>query len=201
MLTNMADIVDDMSLWEKFLSGDDKAYTCIYKKYVKELFSYGVRFTPDRELVKDCIQDVFVKIYSNRLHLNRTDNVRLYLFVALKNTLFNVFQKDEHSYHDDTAEPVFSVEYSIEDQLIENEDEQERADKINLILNMLTPRQREVIYYRYVEGMRMDEICVVMKMNYQSVQNLIQRSIKKVRTAFKEKDQCALSIKYVSRCL
>lgn len=200
-MTHRIDNIDDQSMWDKFLAGDDKAYAFFYKKYIEGLFSYGMRFTTDRELVKDCVQDVFVKIYSNRAGLGKTDNVKLYLFMALKNTLFNVFQKDKISYHIDTIEPVFSTEYTIEDQLITNELEQERKDKMNLVLQSLTPRQKEVIYYRYVKGMRIDDICKLMDMNYQSVQNLIQRSIKKVRNTFKEKDKTILSINYISRCL
>ena len=54
---------DEKMLWEKLLAGDEDACTYIYRKYIEELFSYGMRFTSDRELVKDCIQDLFVKIY------------------------------------------------------------------------------------------------------------------------------------------
>lgn len=193
--------IEETLLWERFLEGDDKAYVYFYKKYMECLFSYGMQFTSDRELVKDCIQDVFVKIYKNRSNLKRTDNVKLYLFIALKNTLFNIFQKDKKSYQIDTIEPVFSAEYTIEEQMIADEQEQERQDKMTFILESLTPRQKEVIYYRYVEGMSISEICKLMEMNYQSVQNLIQRSIKKVRSTFPKKDKSVMSIKFMSRCL
>jgi len=192
---------NNSSLWARFLAGDDHAYAEIYKTYLGDMFSYGMRFTSDRELLKDCLQDVFVKIYSNRSNLSPTDNIKFYLFATLKNTLFNVFQKDKNSYHIDTIEPVFSTEYSVEDQLIANELDQERNDKMTQILDSLTPRQREVIYYRYVEGMKLEDICKIMDMNYQSVQNLIQRSIKKVKNTFPEKDQSTMSIKFISRCL
>lgn len=199
MPIDSSNILNDQSLWDNFLSGDDKAYEHIYKKYVGDLFSYGMRFTSDRELLKDCMQDVFIKIYSNRSNLGQTTNIKLYLFMALKNTLFNVFQKDKSSYHIDTVEPVFTTEYSIEDRLIEDEQEEERKGKMKQILETLTPRQREVIYYRYVENMKIDEICKIMDMNYQSVQNLIQRSIKRVKNTFPEKES-VLSIKFISRC-
>jgi RNA polymerase sigma factor (sigma-70 family) len=201
MLTDTSNPMEDNLLWEKFLSGDDKAYAHFYKKYVKELFAYGMHFTPDRELVKDCIQDVFVRIYSNRSTLNKTDHVKLYLFISLKNTLFNVFQKDKSSYHIDTVEPVFAVEYTIEERMIADEQEDERKEKMGRILDSLTPRQKEVIYYRYVEGMELKDICKLMDMNYQSVQNLIQRAIKKVKTSFSEKEKPVLSIKKISNCL
>ena len=192
-------IKDEQLLWEKFLAGDRYAYECLYRKYIEALFSYGMCCTSDRELVKDCVQDVFVKIYTNRSNLNHTDNVRLYLFIALKNTLFNVFDKNNSLYQIDTVEPVFTVEYSIEDELIADELQQEQQDKINQILNMLTPRQKEVMYCRYVKGLSLNEICEIMQMNYQSVQNLIQRSIKRIHTAIVEKENYPLCIKMRSR--
>lgn len=201
MFIERHDTGDDLQIWDKFLTGDDESYTFFYKKYVTALFAYGLHFTPDRELVKDCIQDVFVKIYCNRSKLSETDNVKLYLFTALKNTLFNIFQKDRLHYHIDTMEPVFSVEFSIEDRLIDEEFEEEQRNKINQMLDSLTPRQKEVIYYRYMEELGIDDICKLMNMNYQSVQNLIQRSFKKMRTVFNSKTISGLSIKNRLRCL
>jgi RNA polymerase sigma factor (sigma-70 family) len=191
------DRLEDRLLWEKFLSGDDKAYAFFYKKYVKRLFSYGMRFTPNRELVKDCIQDVFVKIYSNRSALRKIDYVKFYLFLSLKNTLLNVFQKDKSSYRIDTDEPVFSTEYTIEDRTIAGEEEEEQKKKMSRLLDSLTPRQKEAIYYRYVEGMELKDICVLMDMNYQSVQNLIQRAIKKLKNMFSEKGETVWSVKRI----
>ena len=175
------------SLWNNFLSGDDKAYACIYKEYVSVMFSYGMYFTSDRELVKDCIQDIFVKLYMNRSRLSRTANIKLYLYIALKNRLFNAFQKDKKLYQNDTVEPVFSVEYTIEDRIIEDEEQAEKKETMLHLLELLTERQREVIHYRYVEELNITEISEIMKMNYQSVQNLLQRSIKKIQQTLSKK--------------
>ena len=175
------------TLWNNFLSGDDKAYASIYKEYVSLMFSYGMYFTSDRELVKDCIQDIFVKLYTNRSRLSQIENIKLYLYIALKNTLFNVFQKDKQLYQNDTVEPVFSVEYTIEDRIIEDEEQAEKKETMMHLLELLTERQREVIHYRYVEELNITEISEIMKMNYQSVQNLLQRSIKKIQQTLSKK--------------
>lgn len=174
----------DQIIWEKFLSGDDDAYAYIYKQYSQALFSYGLYFTSDKGLVEDSIQDVFIKIYQNRKSLQTTDNIKLYLFIALKNKLFNIFRKDLTYSQIDSMEPVFATEYTIEDKLIDDEQSRLQNEKMTRMLEILTPRQREVIFYRFVEGLSLDEICQIMDMNYQSAQNLIQRSLKKLRTTF-----------------
>lgn len=196
------EIEEDQFLWGKFLSGDDKSYVYFYEKYTQDLFSFGMCFTADRDLVRDCIQDVFVKIYSRRSHLRKTENVKLYLFRALKNTLLNVFQKDVKFISLESVELTYSTDYAIKDVIIGSEQEQEDREKMIYVLDLLTARQKEVIHYRYVEEMSMDEICVMMNMNYQSVQNLIQRSIKKVRSSFSDKkSRTKMSIKKNTHCL
>lgn len=176
----------DQIIWENFLCGDDEAYTYIYREYSQALYAYGMHFTSDKGLVEDCIQDVFMKIFQNRRHLQSTDNIKLYLFIALKNKLFNIFRKDIKYSQIDSLEPVFAAEYTIEDEIIENEREQFLNEKMIRMLEVLSPRQKEIIYYRFVEGLSYEEICQIMDMNYQSTQNLIQRSLKKLRTTFSQ---------------
>ena len=176
----------DQIIWENFLCGDDEAYTYIYREYSQALYAYGMHFTSDKGLVEDCIQDVFIKIFQNLRHLQSTDNIKLYLFIALKNKLFNIFRKDIKYSQIDSLEPVFAAEYTIEDEIIENEREQFLNEKMIRMLEVLSPRQKEIIYYRFVEGLSYEEICQIMDMNYQSTQNLIQRSLKKLRTTFSQ---------------
>lgn len=173
-------------LWNQFRAGDDNAFAELYKLNVDAMLDYGLHFTPLRDQIKDAIQDVFVTLYNKRNNLSNVENVRLYLLVSLKNYLFNLFNKDIHHYQIDTMEPVFNLESSAEELYIGLEMENEQQKYIKQMLNLLSPRQREVIYYRYTEGMSFDDICVLMQMNTQSVRNLLHRSITKIREAYKE---------------
>lgn len=173
-------------MWNQFLEGDEKAYLYIYKLYAQDMYSYGMLFTTNSELVKDCLHDVFIKIHRNRKKLSQVDNIRLYLLKAMKNYLFDVFDKKKELFHNDTIEPVFSPEYTIEDKIIRQEELHYQSRKIRQMLESLTPRQKEVLYYRYMKNLTYDEIGEIMQMNYQSILNLIQRSIKKLRETFAE---------------
>ncbi len=180
---------DDLLLWNSFLTGNDEAYSRIYEQYVRHLFTQGLQFTSDRELIKDCIHDVFVKLYQNRDNLSATNNVKLYLFIALKNTIINALKKRK-VYFDPLDENMdneyISDNNTGEYELINKESETLIQKQIKHILNILTVRQREVVHYRFVEEMSFDEISMLMDMNYQSVQNLLQRSIKKIKEYFKK---------------
>ena len=186
LINSMMKKEEDFALWNQFLEGDEKAYLYIYKLYAQDMYSYGMLFTTNSELVKDCLHDVFIKIHRNRKKLSQVDNIRLYLLKAMKNYLFDVFNKKKELFHNDTIEPVFSPEYTIEDKIIRQEELHYQSRKIRQMLESLTPRQKEVLYYRYMKNLTYDEIGEIMQMNYQSILNLIQRSIKKLRETFAE---------------
>ncbi len=167
--------------WRQFISGDNDSYCWLYTKYVQILYQYGFRFTSNPEIIKDCIQEVFTLLYKNREHLIIPDNIKVYLFVAIKNCILRVLYK-ESVYERNTVEQIpFLLEPTVEDQFIDNEQYSNQQKRIKEILSILTPRQKEIIYYRFIQEMSMEEICLLMDMNYQSAQNLIQRSLKKIR--------------------
>jgi RNA polymerase sigma-70 factor (ECF subfamily) len=170
---------DDGSLWKRFLSGDKVAYARIYQLYVQDLYVHGARYTPDKELLKDVIQDIFVRLYQRRERLRETDNIKLYLLVTLKHDLFNLFarQRATVSLHHVENTPV-AGELSPEE---EEEYRSRRGARLLEILDTLPARQREVIRLRFTEELSYEEISALMEMNYQSVHNLLQRALKKIR--------------------
>ena len=184
--------LSDSLLWKRFLEGDSSAYTQIYNRTVQDLFRFGLLYTSDKELIKDCIHDVFVKkIHMNRAKLAPTDNIAAYLTVALKNTLFNALKKttdslsfDEIGEREETVEESPSTPETI---YINNEQEKQVQATVHTMMSVLTDRQREIIYYRYIKEMSIDEISKVTDMNNQSVSNSIQRALGRIRDLFKRK--------------
>lgn len=180
----------DLLLWKRFIEGDEEAYACIYRQYVDSLYSYASCFISDKYMVEDCIQDLFIKIYQNRRNLKETDNIKLYLFVALKRQLLNALRNKVESVSIEDAGPIFSIEYTVEDRMIKREQDTSNNEKILEMLKTLTPHQKEIIYYRFEEGLSYEEIGSLMDMKAQSAQNIVQRALNKLREAFSAEDFC-----------
>ena len=182
------EIDDSILLWNSSRNGNDDAYILIYRKYVQSLYFQGLQITRNKEIIKDCIQDVFVKLYKYRSNLGNTDNVKLYLFASMRNQLLTILSK-EKKYTDideESSDANNLNEQNVEDILIEQEDGVALSDKINSIMSLLTDRQREAIRYRYIECLSTEEICILMDLNYQSLQNILTRSLKKIRQHYKK---------------
>ena len=171
--------------WQRFLLGDNDAYCWLYNAYVQMLFRYGLRFTSDSELIKDCIQELFTTVFKNRKNpCPPPANIKVYLFVSLKNNLFRTLEKQSRYEPMEKETDSFLLEPTVEEQFIDDESHRTRLNLVEKILKSLTPRQKEIIYYRYIQEFDFNEICTLMNLNYQSAQNLLQRSIKKIRSLF-----------------
>src|SRR5690606_14004714 len=75
---------EEVVLWKAFRGGDEVAFSEIARKYYRSLFGYGIKFSSDREFVKDCIQDLFMELWSKRESIGDTDFVKFYLFKSLR---------------------------------------------------------------------------------------------------------------------
>ncbi len=66
-------------------SGDSTAFEEFFFTHCQPLIRFAHRFINDVTLAEDIIQDVFLKIWSNRQQLNPRLNIKSYLYVAVKN--------------------------------------------------------------------------------------------------------------------
>lgn len=170
-------------LWQAFLSDDKDAFACLFDRYSDAMYAYGRKITADSELVKDTIQDVFVKLYSNRANLNHTDSIKGYLFVALKRSLINQFHNRLMLSIEEESDVQFEIEL-IAHRSFEEEDssyDEEQKFLLQKALQELTPRQREAIYLYYIQEIPLSEIPSLLGMNYQSTRNLLHRAMIKLR--------------------
>jgi len=176
----MADKSNDYILWEAFRDGDERAFSSIFNRYVQELYKYGNRFSADNELVKDAIQELFIKLYNNRSNLGSTDNIRFYLFKALKRRLIDDLSQNTNTISLSTLSLPFEMEHSS-DEVEEEWETLVKKKRLKNALSQLSPRQKEAIYLRYEVELSLEEIAELLDMNYQSARNLIHRGIDKLR--------------------
>ena len=174
--------VQTSELLGNFINGDVASFSKLYNLHVNLLYNYGCKLTTDVELLKDCIQDVFIKIYNKRTELDTVANFKSYIIISLKNKLCDESRKRVNL--SDVAVEELDVISSdnIENDYIDNEKEMLNNIFVTKILDQLSPRQRKAIVLYYIEEKKYEEICLLMDMNYQSVRNLIHRGISKMRS-------------------
>ncbi|ODS83184.1 MAG: hypothetical protein ABS46_07100 [Cytophagaceae bacterium SCN 52-12] len=173
----------ESGLWLRFKSGDRRAFAEMYERYAGVLYNYGFHITNERHIVEDAIQDLFVTLWQSRERLSDTTSIKYYLFRSLRRQIVRLSGKD--ALMERLGQPDFlserQQEPSIEMQLMESESEQYQLRVLRTALLELSPRQLEAIRLHFFEGFDYGSIARIMEMNEQSVRNLLQRSIYKLR--------------------
>lgn len=166
--------------WQLFLNGDENALGYFFRKYHEDLFHYGLKLCNKPEVVKDSIQEMFLKLWRNRFHLSLIKIPKPYLLKVLRRHIqTNLTVQEKFSSLENSD--LFQIEFSAEDFLIENEEENQNCKMVMDVLNQLSPRQREAIYLRYFGNIDFETIASVMDLNVQSVRNAIHRGLQSMR--------------------
>jgi len=177
----------DTLLWNTFKQGDELAFIEIYKGYYKMLFNYGCKYSADKELVRDCLQDFFIYLRKNKLGLGTTNSIKLYLFKAFRRRIIEYLRKNNHQYslREPSEYPQFGVESSIEAIYINKQIKAEQLEKLNRALKTLEHKERKAIYYFFFKGFSYEQIAEMFKFSHvSSARRVMYRSLRQLRNCF-----------------
>ena len=71
-----------LDMWNRFMAGDDDAYASLYEEYVQDLYQYGLCFTSDTELVKDCIHFSYLQPIITQYFIDNKSEIWLLFLIA-----------------------------------------------------------------------------------------------------------------------
>ncbi|MDJ1503656.1 sigma-70 family RNA polymerase sigma factor [Xanthocytophaga agilis] len=172
---------EDHIYWMQFRQGDAAALGALAQKYYSTLFHYATRFSKESAFIEDCIQDVLLRLWDRRMYLRETPSVKFYLLKALRHQLVKSLQKKSLENYSLDEEQINNNEESLESQIISQEDWQLTSLLLQTHISGLSKRQQEALYLRYYENLSYEEIGQMMGIAPQSVANLLQYSLKKLR--------------------
>lgn len=176
----------DVTLWDAFRQGDEVAFGRIAQHYYKSLFTYGIRFSKDREFVKDCLQDLFMELWYKRETLGDTGFVKFYLLKSLRRKIYKESLK--HRWISPEEELDFDAdgmgEDSIEQQIIDGETYTLQVHELTCHLTTLSKRQQEIIYLKFYENLDNESIAQVMGISRPAVANLLYRTLQELKSRF-----------------
>lgn len=188
----------EIALWHEMLAGNVAAFEMLIDVTYDLLFQYGNKFCWDRELIKDCIQDVFLEIWEKKSSLNPDIPPKAYLLASLRRRLHRMVQKNRMLFLDHLLpDEGFDIGFYAEHSFIESEHDQQLASQITHMLNGLPKRQKEAVYLKFFEDMDRDEIAAIMEIHPQSVSNLLQTAFKFLKTQWRSVVSLFLLLRFI----
>lgn len=148
---------DQVEITKKLIEGDEKAFRDVYDYYHEYLYFVAYKFLKSKSLAQDAVQDIFLKLWTNRKNLRLGYSCKAFLHTCLKNHLINLYRsknreilgKMEASYkmHPRSSQTTYEeVVYADYEKIL-----QEGIGK-------LSARKREIFRLSAFKGLSKEEI-------------------------------------------
>ena len=169
--------------WQLARQGDTQAFELIHRELFHALYYYALKLLEDNELADDAVQDLFIKIWVKRASIGELQKVKAYFFSALRHQVLNQLRNLRLRQLNISRIIQPEIEFSPEEIVVHQEEADSLRARLLELLNGLPPRQREAIYLHYFENLDYQQVASIMGVNYQSVLNLVQKAMQKMRGA------------------
>ncbi len=176
MSEKIQDGIDEFTV-ARFVRGDMKAFDTIYFVYNPRLQKFVYSLVKIEADAEEIVQSVFVKTWENREKLKSFASFESYLFTIAYNSTISLLRKrtKEARY----IEYVKSVQIEMDDAgLDENFDWEEFDDRLNLLIERMPARQKEVFKLKHIQGCSYKEIADKLGISVNTIENHIVKAHK-----------------------
>ncbi len=169
----------DNELFTRIRKGDENAFTAIYERYNKMIYSLAYRYLMNQELAKDTVQHIFVKLWEHRTELSIDVNVRNFLFTMTKNHVLNIIRNENTALGKQYEIAQQSSGY--EDDLVEKLEQREQMAYFYQAVDQLPPQKKEICLMKFCHGMSNQEIADRLHLSINTVKSHYTQALKHLR--------------------
>lgn len=162
----------EKELLERVAAGDESAFTELFNIYASLLGTHIYRLTESRELTREVVQDVFLKIWLTRETLVNVERFRPYLFVVSKNHALNCLKRlrNERVKHARWQKDVQREEGHVP----AFDDVSSYDSLIDHAISQLPPQQKRVYLHSRHERLTYGEIACKMGLSQETVKKYVK---------------------------
>jgi len=172
---------DDVVVLKRIRNGEADAFDVFYEKYWTFVYNCAFKRLKDREASKDISQEVFSQLWI-QLQSGKNqeiDNVKGYLYVAVRNHVFKWMDKEQKLVSiADVLHMLENAYESADAQLLY----EELLLTYNNFINELPAQQQLIFKLKYNDGFDSAEIAKQLNITDKTVRNQLGRALGKMRT-------------------
>jgi RNA polymerase sigma-70 factor (ECF subfamily) len=158
--------------------GNESAVSALFETLYRPLCVYSVQITDSLESTEDIVQDIFLRFWEKKIYLSIQENLRSYLFNAVRNASVDYLRRKRPFAMEDIEE--FSYLPMEED--IDEEELLREKEKLHHVLQQLSPQEYSVLMSIVVENKKYKEVAEELQISVNTVKTHLSRALKFLRT-------------------
>lgn len=167
--------IDKKTFAERLRLDDRSVIDEIYKMYHAKLFRFSLSYLKNEDDAYDIVQEVFIKLWENRLSLKHDMNFDAFLLTIAKNSVLSHFRKkaSERKYIES-----FLYKEEQSDQKIEADVDYDILKKrYENLIEKLPPKRKEVFVLSREKGLSNKEIAKEKGISEKTVEDHLTKSL------------------------
>jgi len=169
-----SDSRSDQELIAAINDGDSNAFEALYYRYRDWIVSLAYRFTGDRDLALDTLQETFLYFIKKFPGFRLTAQLKTFLYPAVRNLSIAARRKSERFRSDENDTPT--IETAITTEPMVNQEE-----SLTAALAVLSDDHREVLLLRFVDGLSLAEIAGSLNIPLGTVKSRLHNALNTLR--------------------
>lgn len=170
--------LEDQELVALLKTGDKIAFTVIYERYVRVLYTLVIRYVKNREDTLDILQVTFEKLWMLKEELIPSMSIKSYLYTMTRNAVLNYVRNHNnaliHNYK------IVQQRGEIEDDIYLQAEQRGEIQELFAAINQLPEQQKKVAQYR-CEGFSNKEIAQIMGLSLNTVNSHYSQCLKNLK--------------------
>lgn len=166
----------DLELIDAVNQGDADAFANLYHRHHPYATRVAMRYTSDRNLALDAVQDSFIYFYNKFPGFVLTAKLTTFLYPVVKHNALTLKRKAQRAQGDTSEEALQSQPAPRSDT-----SQPESTEDLHTLLSNLPEAQREVLVMRFVDGLSVEEIAKALDIPPGTVKTRTHHAIKKLR--------------------
>lgn len=158
---------------------DETAYKELFFVLFSSLTRFSAAIIHSKESAEEIVSDVLIQLWINRAKIQEIEDLRLYLFVAVKNNSVRKLKQHEKNRTvslDDLHVEVDSVYQNPEDKMLSAE----AVHAIESAIEHLPPRAKLIFKLAKEDKMRYLEIASLLNISVKTIDNQLAIALKKI---------------------
>lgn len=170
------EVKNEQELLSQLKQGVVGAFEQLYNHYKHPLATSLVKLLRNDMLAQDALQDLFMRVWNNRAHIDPTMPFRSYLYRIAQNLVIDYYRKiaREKELMEAFIAEAANTYASIDDTL----ETSERKAVFQALLDKLPPQQRRAYTLHKIEGKSYQEIAEIMQISASTINKHIHYATK-----------------------
>ena len=157
----------DSELTLRLKHHDEVAFEALFRRHYRYLYAVAIQYVKDPTLAEDALQEVYLKLWTNREHLNESLSVRNYLATAMRHQLLNQLRDEKRAVlrHLERQATLPETDTTTEEAITLNEYSTVVQDGLSLL-----PTQRRLVFtLRSEKGLTNEEVATQLHLSINTV--------------------------------